>query len=66
MLQAILVAAIQYALPAIITAVVAHQKANGGATPTPAQVLEQLPPDVLTELAAIDAQGQQWKATHQA
>ena len=59
-MQALLVAALQYALPAIINAVVAHQKANNGATPTPGQVLAATP-----ELAIL-AQGQAWTAAHQA
>lgn len=57
MLQAIIVAALQYAVPSIINAVVAHQKANGGATPTPAQVIASTP-----ELAIL-AQGEAWLAT---
>jgi hypothetical protein len=43
MLQAILVAALQYGLPAILAFVAAHQKANNGAMPTPAQVIASTP-----------------------
>lgn len=59
---AILIAFLQYALPAILTAVETHQKANGGAMPTPAQVLAS--PEVATlamEKAILD-QGAAWQA----
>ena len=60
MLEQLIVAALQYALPAIINAVVAHQQANAGATPTPTQVIAMTP-----ELAIL-AQGQAYLSAQQA
>jgi hypothetical protein len=57
MLEAIILAALQYALPSIITAVAAHQKATG-TVPTPAQVTAAVP-----ELAIL-AQGAAWRAAN--
>ena len=62
MLQTLLIAAMQYMVPAIINAVVAHQKAAGvvltpAQIPTPAQVIATAP-----ELAIL-AQGQAYLAT---
>jgi hypothetical protein len=56
MLQAILVAALQYAVPSILAFVEAYQKANAGAMPTPAQVLQVPEVQILAQGAAwLDA-----------
>lgn len=54
MLQAIMVAAVQYAVPAILAFIAAHQKANGGAMPSAAEVIANTP-----ELTIL-AQGSAW------
>ena len=64
MWSALVVAALQYAVGPIINAVVAHQKANGGATPTPAQVIAATPE--LAMLMQTQAQGAAWLAQNPA
>lgn len=54
MYASLLQAAIQYALPAILAFVEAHQKANNGAMPTPSQVLAS------TSELQILSQGAAW------
>lgn len=54
MLEAIIIAALQYALPAIMGTIAAHQAANGGAMPTTEHVIAN------TAELAILAQGKAW------
>lgn len=62
----IIVAFLQYALPAILTAVETHQKANGGAMPTPAQVIASPEVSTLAMEKAILDQGAAWRTEHPA
>jgi hypothetical protein len=60
MIEAIILASIRYALPAIMGTIAAHQAANGGAMPTPDHVLANTP------ALQILAQGQAWLLTRAA